>query len=100
VQLAFGVDSLRSDGTSNNKLVTIFNTGPLAVLMAVLAIIVSKPLGMKIQERYTTEGRIGELEIVRVRNVQPSIITRLFHLLLAGAQDKYQPAAYRIETRG
>jgi len=100
VQLVFGVDSLRSNGTSNNKLVTIFNTGPLAVLMAVLAIIVSRPLGMKLQERYTTDGRIGDLEVVRVIRLRPSIITRFFHLLLAGGQDKYQPAAYRIETRG
>ncbi len=100
VQLAFGMDSLRGDNDSNNKLVSIFNTGPLAVLMAVLAIIVSRPLGMKLQTNYTTDGRIGNMEIVRVKKVQPSIVTRLFHLLLAGGQDKYQPAAYRIETRG
>jgi hypothetical protein len=68
--------------------------------MAVLAIIVSRPLGMKLQERYTTDGRIGDLEVVRVIRMRPSIITRFFHLLLAGGQDKYQPAAYRIETRG
>ena len=72
----------------------------MAVLMAVVAIIVSKPVGMKLQERFTTDGDIGELQVVRVERVSPSFITRLFHLLLAGGQQKYYPNAYRIETRG
>lgn len=100
VQLVFGVDSLRTESSSNNKLATIFNTGPMAVLMVVLAIIVSRPLGMKLQAQYTTDGRIGDMEIVRVRKVSPSIITRLFHVLLVGGQNRYQPTAYRIETEG
>jgi hypothetical protein len=100
VQLVFGVDSLRADDSPNGKMSTIFNTGPLAVVMAVLAIIVSRPLGMKLQAQYTTDGRIGDLEVVRVTRVSPSIVTRLFHLLLVGGQDKYRATAYRIETRG
>lgn len=100
VQLVFGVDSLRSEYSPNNRLVTLINTGPMAVLMAVLAIIVSRPLGMKLQAQYTTDGHIGDMEIVRVKKVSPSIITRLFHVLLAGGQGKYQPKAYRIETSG
>lgn len=99
VQLVFGVESLRSD-SSNNKLSTLFNTGPMAVLMAVLAIIVSRPLGMKLQAQYTTDGHIGDLEIVGVRSVSPSLVTRLFQVLLTGGSGKYQPNAYRIETRG
>lgn len=100
VQLVFGVESRRANSSSNHMLVTLFNTGPLAVLMAVMAIIVSKPLGMKLQEQYTTDGHIGDMEIVSIRRVSPSIITRLFHVLLAGGQDKYQAIAYRIDTRG
>ena len=100
VQLVFGTESLRGDASSNNKLTKIFNTGPMAVLMAALAIIVSRPLGMKLQAKYTTDGRIGDMEVVRVRKVSPSIITRLFHILLVGGQDRYQPTAYRIETQG
>lgn len=99
VQFVFGVDSIRSK-QANGKLSTIVNTGPMAVLMAVLAIIVSKPVGMKLQELFTTDGDIGELQVVRVKRVSPSFITRLFHLLLAGGQQKYYPNAYRIETRG
>jgi hypothetical protein len=100
VQLVFGVDSLRNNSSSKNKLNTLLNTGPMAVLMATLAIIVSKPLGMKLQEKYTTDGHVGNLKIVQVRKVSPSIVTRLFQILLVGGQDKYQPTAYRIETEG
>lgn len=99
VQLVFGVESLRSDASSS-RFSTLFNTGPMAVLMAVLAIIVSRPLGMKLQAQYTTDGHIGDLEIVRVRSVSPSLVTRLFQILLTGGSGRYQPKAYRIETRG
>ncbi|MFN2135064.1 MAG: DUF6391 domain-containing protein [Candidatus Promineifilaceae bacterium] len=99
VQLVFSVDEKRQKGSAD-RLVTLFNTGPMAVLMAAIAIIVSRPLGMQIQSHYTTDGRIGNLEVVRVSRVRPSLVTRLFHLLLAGGQSKYQPTAYRIETRG
>ncbi len=98
VQLVFGIEAKRDDN-ANSKMIQLFNAGPLAVLMAVLAIIVSKPLGMQFQARYTTDGNIGDLEIVRVRKVSPTIVTRIFHLLLAGGRDKHQPHAFRIETR-
>jgi hypothetical protein len=68
--------------------------------MVVLAIIVSRPLGLKLQARFTTEGDLGKMEIVDIRQISPSPITRLFHYLLAGGQGNYQPRAYRIETRG
>lgn len=99
VQLVFGVEGRRTEN-SPKRLTNLLNTGPLAVLMATLAIIVSKPLGMQLQERYTTDGRIGDLQVVRVERVGPSIVTRLFQLLLTGARDKYEPRAYRIETVG
>jgi hypothetical protein len=100
VQVVFGAEALRGGSVSKNKLATLFNAGPMAVLMAVFAIIISRPLGMKLQARYTTDGKIGDLEIVRVRKVSPSIVTRLFHVLLVGGQNRFQPTAYRIETIG
>ena len=99
VQLVFGMEGRRADDAPK-RLANMLNAGPLAVLMATLAIIVSKPLGMQLQERFTTDGRIGDLQVVRIKLVGPSIVTRLFHLLLAGGRDKYQPRAYRIETTG
>ena len=98
VQLVIGLESRRTE-TPAGRLATLFNTGPMAILMATLAIIVSRPLGMKLQAQYTTDGRIGDLEVVRVQRVSPSIITRLFQLLLTGGRSTLQPKAYRIETR-
>ena len=99
VQLVFGVEGRRADDTPK-RLTNMLNAGPLAVLMATLAIIVSKPLGMQLQERFTTDGRIGDMQVVRIQRVGPSVVTRVFHLLLAGGRDKYEPRAYRIVTTG
>lgn len=98
-ELVFGVESRRAPGPAG-RLTTMINAGPLAVLMVVLAIILSKPIGMGLQSRYTTDGNIGDMQVVSVKRVEPSVVTRLFHLLLAGGQKSYPPNAYLIETRG
>jgi hypothetical protein len=98
-QLVFGVENHRHQG-KEDRLSVLFNTGPLAVLMVVLAIIVSRPLGMHLQERYTTDGNPGDLVITRIERVQPSLVTRLFQLLLVGGRAAYRPRAYRITTQG
>jgi hypothetical protein len=98
-QLVFGLEH-RRQGKSSNRWSVLFNGLPSAILMVVLAIIVSRPLGLKLQSRFTTEGDLGEMEIVDIRQVSPSLITRLFHYLLAGGQESYQPRSYRIETAG
>jgi hypothetical protein len=98
-QLVFGLEH-RRQGNSNNRWSVLFNGLPSAILLVVLAIIVSRPLGLKLQARFTTEGDLGDLEIVDIRQVSPSLVTRLFHFLLAGGRDAYQPRAYRIETAG
>ena len=98
-QLVFGLEH-RRQGESSNRWSVLFNALPSAILMVVLAIIVSRPMGLKLQSRFTTEGDLGEMEIVDVRPVSPSLITRLFHYLLAGGQESYQPRSYRIETVG
>lgn len=98
-QVVFGLE-YRRQGSEGKLGSVIFNALPSAVLMVVLAIIVSRPLGLQLQEKYTTEGDLGTLEVVEVRPVSPSLATRLFHFLLAGGQDKIQARAYRITTRG
>lgn len=98
-QLVFGLEHRRQGG-SGSRWSVLFNALPSAVLMVVLAIIISRPLGLKLQERFTTEGDLGEMEIVDIRQVSPSVITRFFHFLLAGGQQDFQPRAYRIETAG
>ena len=98
-QLVFGLEN-RRQGNSNNRWSVLFNALPSAILMVVLAIIVSRPVGLKLQARFTTEGDLGDMEIVDIRQVNPSLVTRLFHFLLAGGQKNYEPRAYRIETAG
>lgn len=98
-QAVFSFENFRQ-GKESNKLSIIMNTWPTAVLMGVIAIILSRPLGLYLQEKYTTDGELGDLEIIKIEAVPPSLITRLFHYLLAGGRDKFQPRAYRIVTQG
>jgi len=97
-QTVFGMGDRRR-AVTEDKWSVLLNTGPLAVLMVVLAIIVSRPVGMFLQERFTTEGDIGSLEVVDVRAVTPSIVTRIFQLLLVAGRSDLRPQAYRITTR-
>jgi hypothetical protein len=53
---------------------------------------------MQLQERYTVDGRPGDLRVESVRRVAPGLVTRLFQLLLAGNQRA--ATAYFITTRG
>ncbi len=78
---------------------TVLNSLPMAILAVVMALIVSRPLGIHLQQRYTTDGNLGDLEIVSVEQVSPSIVTRFFHVLLTGGRREYAPQAYRIRTR-
>jgi hypothetical protein len=45
-----------------------FERFPLAALLATLALILSRPLGYRIQQRITTSGLPGDLEIVAVKS--------------------------------
>jgi len=96
-QLVFGLEN-RRQGSSSNRWSVLFNALPSAILMVVLAIIVSRPLGLKLQAQFTTDGDLADMEIVDIRQVSPSLVTRLFHFLLAGGKETYQPRSYRIET--
>jgi hypothetical protein len=54
---------------------------------------------MAIQEKLTTEGELGDLEVVSVRKVSPSLVTRFFQLLLAPGKN-LQVRSYRVQTSG
>lgn len=98
-QLVFSLEH-RRQGSSGSRWSVLFNGFPSAILMVVVAIIVSRPLGLKLQARFTTEGDLGDLEIVDIRQTAPSPVTRLFHYLLAGGRKSYKPRSYRIATAG
>ena len=65
----------------------------------VVTLIVSRPIGMALQERFTTEGKLGNLHVVGVRQVKPSVVTQFFRLLLTGGRP-LKTRAYRILTEG
>ncbi|MCA9872962.1 MAG: hypothetical protein KC441_04890 [Anaerolineales bacterium] len=76
------------------------NALPSAVLAVVVALIVSRPLGIYLQARFTTDGDLRDMQLVSIEKIQPSPITRLFQLLLTGSSQDRQAAAYRIRTKG
>lgn len=97
-QSAFGLEQRRQKQSSMN--LSVFLNGlPSAILAGVLALIVARPLGMAIQARFTTDGDLGDLQIEEVRRQRPSIVTRIFQLLLAPGRD-LNVKAYRIRTSG
>ena len=70
------------------------------LLVLVVALIVGRPLGITLQERYTVDGDIGDLEVTSVQPVAPSLVTRLFHLLLTAGNRNLPPKAYFVRTSG
>lgn len=97
-QTAFSLEQRRQRRSSMN-LSVFFNGLPAAVLAGVVSLIVARPLGLAIQEKFTTDGDLKDLEVVSVRKIPPSPVTRLFQLLLTPGKD-LAVSAYHIETRG
>lgn len=97
VQTVFGLESKRQERLET-KVPAFFNALPSAILAVVVSLIVSRPVGLHIQERYTTEGDLGDMHIVRIRPVKPSPVTRFFQLLLTGGRGEIKAKSYVIET--
>jgi hypothetical protein len=97
-QAAFAAESIRQKRSSNNPLL-IVSALPNAILASVIALIVSRPVGIYLQRRYTTEGNLGDMQIVRVSKIQPTLITRVFRILLAQS-NRVAANSYFIETMG
>jgi hypothetical protein len=95
-QLVFAAEQRKQRGGLN--LSVLVNALPTAVLAVVATLIVSKPVGVQLQARYTVEGDLRDMQLVSVQKVTPSPITRLFHLMLTGGQ--LQATSYKIVTTG
>jgi hypothetical protein len=78
----------------------LLNGLPTAVLAVLLTLIISKPVGIYLQSKFTTEGDLGGLQISSMRKIQPSPVTRLFQLLLTGGNKNLPTTAYEIRTTG
>ena len=83
-----------------SALLNLFNALPSATLAVVGALIVGRPLGITLQERYTVDGDIRDLEVASIRPVRLSPVTRLFQLLLTAGNRALPPHAYFVRTVG
>jgi hypothetical protein len=97
-QTTFGLEQWRQKRPALD-LNVIANALPSAVLAVALALLVSRPLGMAIQARYTTDGNLGNLRVISVRQIKPSFVTRFFKLLLSPGRD-LEAKSYKVETAG
>ena len=83
-----------------SSILNLLNALPSAILAVVVALIVGRPLGLTLQERYTVDGDIRDLAITSIRPVSVSPVTRLFQLLLTGNNRALPPRAYFVRTAG
>lgn len=83
----------------NVSLSVLVSALPAAVLAVTFALIASRPLGMFIQDHLTVESDIGDLYVTNVVKTSPSLVTRLFQLLLGQASSEHVNA-FRVDTAG
>ncbi|MCL5429510.1 MAG: DUF6391 domain-containing protein [Chloroflexi bacterium] len=60
----FGALSMTGAGSKRTALLERL---PLAILLSTVALVVARPLGMRLQEKITTSGDPGHLEILEIR---------------------------------
>lgn len=76
----------------------LWNALPSSMIAVVGALIVSRPVGIQLQARYTVDGNPGDLRVESVRRVPPTIVSRVFRFLLAGNQRA--ATSYFVATSG
>ncbi|MEW5986422.1 MAG: DUF6391 domain-containing protein [Chloroflexota bacterium] len=95
-QMAFGLEQRRQKRGGTDASVFI-NGLPGAILAALVSLIVSRPVGMALQAKVTTDAELGNLQVRSVRRIPPSAVTRLFQFLL-GQGNAVKVNAYQVET--
>ena len=98
-QASFGLEQKRQHRAKMDWAV-LANGLPGAIVAVIVALIMSRPLGIHLQAKYTTEGDLGDMQIKSIRRISPSPMTRLFQLLLMGGSKRLKASAYKIETIG
>ena len=99
-QIVFAVEQWREPPAARLKPVSLLNSLPGATIAVVVALIVGRPLGVRLQEQYTVDGDLRDLQVTSVRQVPPSLVTRLFHLLLTGGNRDLRAKSYFVQTTG
>lgn len=93
-------DQTVAGGGRRRSWLSAANALPSATLAVVAALIVGRPLGLTLQERYTVDGDIADLRVVSVRPVPVSPVARLFQLLLTAGNRALPPRSYFVRTAG
>ncbi|MFO7662612.1 MAG: DUF6391 domain-containing protein [Chloroflexota bacterium] len=99
-QSVFAFDQWRYPREKGLRTFDFLNSLPGAVVAVVVALIVGRPLGVQLQGRFTVDGNLGDMQVQSVRPVSPSLVTRIFHLLLTGGSRNLPPRAYFVRTTG
>ena len=99
-QAALAVEIWRGPRSGRVQTLSLVNALPGAMVAVVGALIVGRPLGIHLQERYTVDGDLRDLTVASVRQVPPSPVTRLFHLLLTGGNPELRAKSYFVRTSG
>ncbi|MCA9919112.1 MAG: hypothetical protein KC445_14220 [Anaerolineales bacterium] len=95
-QLSFAIEQRRQKQQAMS-LTVLLGALPTAILAVVVSLIISRPIGVQLQAKYTVEGDLQDMELQSIRPVQPSPVTRLFQLLLTGGS-QMNAKSYRITT--
>ncbi len=99
-QAALAIENWREPKAGRVRPVSLLNAMPGAVVAVVVALIVGRPVGVQLQERYTVDGDLRDLQVTSVRPIPPSPITRLFHVLLTGGNPELRAKSYFVRTTG
>ena len=94
-QAAFAFEGLRQGKSRNDGSVFVGGLST-AILASVFALITSRPVGLHLQEKYTTDGNLGDMQLVSVKEVKPGPTASLFRALLAS--NRTQAKSYFVET--
>lgn len=95
----FSLEQMRQKESKLNFSVLV-NALPATILAVVMALIVSRPVGVQLQARYTVEGDLQNMQLAGLKKVNPSLVTRFFQALLTAGRPTLRATAYRIETVG
>ena len=94
----FGLEQKRQKRSGFN-LSVFLGALPSTILAVTIALIAARPIGIMLQDKFTVDGGLADLRVTSIRQVQPSLITRFFQLLLGQARND-EVNAYRIDTVG
>jgi len=72
---------------------------PSTVLAVTIALIVARPIGITLQDKFTVDSELADMRVTSIRKVRPSLITRVFQVLLGQVRSD-EVNAYKIETVG